>query len=640
MILHKDCMPIYRLWLDKPFCQPFVFPWELMLTDHFGCEQLTTATFTLKVEFLLDDDSPGTDITSSFAIALGLDADNKNVFVAQLKEYPENMPSSFRLQVTINNGDNVVYQQSTEAWAFVNDQCVTAWTMPSGDWGRVVAGRLVVNGIRYAVDATGAGLPDGLTFGVNSVRGEVSLGADAGFVYEIYGEDATGAEILFTNMGTVCGNDGRCTNTTVLLEGVFDCNAPDGRFTGSVLPLGDDFADDVRYRYMTRLKADLLELATGITRTISYNNRIQRTEWADKYQLISYQPLTTWQKNEVETILKGGRIFIQGVEYTFDNQTAFDREGIAGTTGWWLKLELSKFTGRKEYSCEVVCLTCLKPSLDAPIIQPVACDPITSLQATTAANEDGTVDLTINASNLTGATRFHIGYRVAGTTTYTYISPDPSTLPVTVPSLANDDYEIVVTKVMAESSCPPQTATSNATNLNPFDYLVVRYIWGTGAGRDLDTFTGFIDTGTAYDNDWVGYGQGDPKVPAGAADTAAYLYWASDNTQSGVEAVLMNLKQFVQDNVGVANEIHVRMNAVWYAQHLTGDVQVQLTTYLGGVMSRSGFDFVNTGGTQVDQVTLQANVSAQSTSANILNSTDVAIVKYNKNTKAATITLV
>jgi hypothetical protein len=416
--------------------------------------------------------------------------------------------------------------------------------------------------------------------------------------------------------------------------------AADGRFVGSVLPY-DNTDPDIRFRYFTRIYADLIEMPADITRTLSVNNKVQRTERIKKYQLVSYEPLPTWQKDELETILLGARIFVQGQEYVFAQGNAFERMGIVGTSGWWLKADLQQVTERKEYSCEVVCLTCLKPTGLYFKILPQPCDPLIGLQATVTPNEDGTVKLVISASNTTGATSFKIGYRVQGSGgTYTYITPQPVALPATVNSLPNAVYEVEVTKITEEDTCPPLTAVSNATELNPFDYLVARYIWTADAGRDLDTFTGFINTGTQYDNDWVGYGQGDPKVPAGASDSTAYLFWASDNTQSGVEAVLMNLKQFVLDNTGTPLEIQVRMNAVWWAQRLTGEVQVQLTTYLGGTMSKQGFDFINTGGVLVDQITLTTNVDKQSQSANIANSTDVAIVRYNKNTKAATIQLV
>jgi hypothetical protein len=632
-------MPIERKWLDKPYCFPFVFPWEIQLTDHFGLEHITNPLYDLQIE-LVDDTGDTTGvITSSFDLTVGLDSNDKNVYVAILREYPVNMPTNFRLMITITNGADVVYNQVTESYIFVNDQCLTAHVASNNEWAAIATGgRLIVNGSSYQVGVTGTGLPNGLTFGINSTRQESSIGSEAGLVYELYGEDGEGNRIIFRNPGIVC-NKGQCHTDTLLIEGLFDCSAPDGRYVGSILPY-QGLDDDIRYRYQTRVYADLIEMPADITRTIAINNKVQRTERVKRYQLVSYEPLPGWQRDELETILMGAKVFIQGEEFVFTTGKPFERMGVIGTSGWWLKADLEQIIERKEYSCEVVCLTCLKPTGLSFQILPDPCDPLTGLRATTTLNDDGMVKLIISASNTIAATSFKIGYRVQGDTSFIYLSPNPFTLPVTINNLVNQVYEVEVTKYTSGETCPPLVAISNATNLNPFDYLVVRYIWTSEDGRDLDTFTGFINTGTAYDNDWVGYAQGDPKVPTGAADASASLFWASDNTQSGVEAVLMNLKQFVTDNTGTATEIQIRMNAVWWGQRLTGNVGVQLTTYLGGTMAKKGFDFINTGGNQVDQITLQTNVDKQSNSASITNSIDVAIVKYNKNTKAATIQLV
>jgi hypothetical protein len=174
---------------------------------------------------------------------------------------------------------------------------------------------------------------------------------------------------------------------------------------------------------------------------------------------------------------------------------------------------------------------------------------------------------------------------------------------------------------------------------DPFDYMVIRLIWPPESGTDLDIGVGYENTGTQYDNDYVGYGQGDPKVPAGAAHP--YLYWASDNLQSGVEAVLVDEKQFVADNPGVANVIDTLIAAVWYNNRLTGDTQVQLQTYLGGTMSldQASYNFVNTGGQAVDTITLNKNVTAANKTVNVASYTPVAIVSYDKTTQKATITL-
>jgi hypothetical protein len=191
----------------------------------------------------------------------------------------------------------------------------------------------------------------------------------------------------------------------------------------------------------------------------------------------------------------------------------------------------------------------------------------------------------------------------------------------------------------SDTGCPIGQAT-----IPEFDFLVAKYSWVTGAGTDLDTMTGFIDTGTVYDNKYVGYGAAQVPggiIPAGASAENAYIYWGSDNTGgSGPEAILINFKKFVQENTPVADIVKVRMNAVWYNSKLTGDITVQIIAYKGGTMSKLGFDFINTGGVEVYQQSLNSNVQVQNQAANIASSQDVAVVSFSQTNKTASIVLV
>lgn len=194
------------------------------------------------------------------------------------------------------------------------------------------------------------------------------------------------------------------------------------------------------------------------------------------------------------------------------------------------------------------------------------------------------------------------------------------------------------------------------TPLDDFDFLVLRYIWDAGSGTDLDTFTGFVGTGTPYDGDplsrtnWVGYNQnpvppatnGVPPenrvIPQGSA--SPYLNWGTDNTgPAGVEAILIDIKQFNIDLPASANPVRVKMNAVWYGARESGSITIEVKTYLGGTMALVGTDFVNTGGVLVDDISYPANIISSSTSSLIANSQAVAELSYNKTTNEATLTL-
>lgn len=173
--------------------------------------------------------------------------------------------------------------------------------------------------------------------------------------------------------------------------------------------------------------------------------------------------------------------------------------------------------------------------------------------------------------------------------------------------------------------CEPQL-------LKLFDFVVIRYRWTTESGRDLDTLSGFIDTGTVHDKKWVGWSKG-REVPESSGENG-YIRWGGDNTGTGVESILVNFKKMAEDNPSLPL-IKIQFNAFWYSEKKTGNVEIQLETYLGGTMVRSGTDFINTGGRTVQSLILQRNVVERTQRSDINTSTNVAYVTYNPRTKNA-----
>jgi hypothetical protein len=93
----------------------------------------------------------------------------------------------------------------------------------------------------------------------------------------------------------------------------------------------------------------------------------------------------------------------------------------------------------------------------------------------------------------------------------------------------------------------PNLYCEDNTSLIQFDFMVVTYKWGSGAGADLDTFTGIVNTGVAaLDNKFVGYGGAQTsQVPSGSSISTSYVFLAGDdtNTVSGSESVLINFSK-------------------------------------------------------------------------------------------------
>lgn len=250
-----------------------------------------------------------------------------------------------------------------------------------------------------------------------------------------------------------------------------------------------------------------------------------------------------------------------------------------------------------------------------------------------------------------------VKYRVKGTSTYTTVSPNPTASPVIIENVSdlNLQYEATLQPLYAGSTCPVINVETNpAVVLSPFDYLVVRFAWAAGAGTDLDIVTGFVNTGVAAidgvmdatngtSNKWVGYGN-NLALPFNGDISNSYAFWALDNTSTaGIEAVLVSFNKLITDFGGTisANIIEFNLNAVWYGAIGTGVVSVSVQTYLGGTMSKSGTNIINTGGTMIDSLTIADKyVTATNHNANYTTSQRLGSIRYDKTSKAATLTAV
>jgi hypothetical protein len=189
----------------------------------------------------------------------------------------------------------------------------------------------------------------------------------------------------------------------------------------------------------------------------------------------------------------------------------------------------------------------------------------------------------------------------------------------------------------------PSCVIEPSTTLSPFNYMVVRYKWALGAGRDFDTYTGFINTGIdILDNKWMGWGHGfNNEIPLNSTPDVSYIMWGGDNTQAnGVESCLVNFSKVTTDYPAL-NTIQMRMAGSWYGELGSGNIDVEITTYLGGTMSKSGYDIINTGGTQVQQLVFSKTVpkQGQGLSNNIESVTNVGFITYTKESSTGQIVI-
>lgn len=115
-------------------------------------------------------------------------------------------------------------------------------------------------------------------------------------------------------------------------------------------------------------------------------------------------------------------------------------------------------------------------------------------------------------------------------------------------------------------------------HFSDFTSVQLRYIWGTDAGRDLDTKS-YYKNSPINDLNYVavGFSWQSGKHP--------YLYWGGDNVNSGAECVMFNIEEMVKGyEDSMPDEMIMQLCANWYGEKRSGLVTIECTAYKNGVI--------------------------------------------------------
>jgi hypothetical protein len=84
-------------------------------------------------------------------------------------------------------------------------------------------------------------------------------------------------------------------------------------------------------------------------------------------------------------------------------------------------------------------------------------------------------DLIINAGNITGASEFEVGYRLSGSgASFTLVTPNPTSFPVVVSSIANGIYEVQIRKRCTNGVWSAIANRTSAACQLPISFTAVR----------------------------------------------------------------------------------------------------------------------------------------------------------------------
>lgn len=119
-----------------------------------------------------------------------------------------------------------------------------------------------------------------------------------------------------------------------------------------------------------------------------------------------------------------------------------------------------------------------------------------------------------------------------------------------------------------------------------FNSIQLRFIWTDSNGRDFDTGTN-ITNAPSIPSAIVGWSWGSSENR-----TQPFLYWGGDNTQSGAECVMVDIKS-IQDvytndpSLTMPEQLIVQLRGNWYSTKKDGIVTVECTAYKGGVIVKA-----------------------------------------------------
>lgn len=114
------------------------------------------------------------------------------------------------------------------------------------------------------------------------------------------------------------------------------------------------------------------------------------------------------------------------------------------------------------------------------------------------------------------------------------------------------------------------------------DYIVLTYTFSDG--RDLDTRTKI--TSPNIGGTYVGWGQ------TGDQNGLGIVVWGGDNTGTGVESVLIDVKKLRTD-YSTEPTLTIDCNCMWYGTVGLNPVVLSLTLYRGGTMVQNGYTWTN-----------------------------------------------
>lgn len=305
------------------YCELIVFPSDMYLQ---GLLYGGNGNYTLKLYvYSADGVAQYEDATSYFDYYFGKMPGGQHYFNARLRAYSPAMCAHdcyiIRAQVTSDNGltSQVIFDKYTERYC-QNDCCDTARNISFEQTG-------------FSPDIIGGDPADPTT------------------------ADPTGIGIpsdLPASLPT-----GMCGEPLIRLISKFDCiDNFTGEFFGSPDTIFGGMGTPFEYRKVTTLRGRIVRRPREITRELSYNCRLQRSESTAQYLLEGYEYFPPWKMYEIEGQMHANHIYVDDFntikEYQFAGGATFSQVNKCFEL-FKLQTALEDCTQRQIFGCGTGC---------------------------------------------------------------------------------------------------------------------------------------------------------------------------------------------------------------------------------------------------------------------------------------------
>lgn len=341
------------------YFQPIVLPADISL--HGFLPKQIQNDYSIEVQLTsYDGDEFIADITNSFKVLFAVSSNNQNYFNVQLREFPAIFDDIelFTLKIIIRNGGIILFSKITEPYRKLKSSKMCYVVID--DFAMMIiskAGYIKINNDTFQF---GQGLQDS-GFQIDYNEGYYYLYVDCldtvslGYCYK--GEDVMmELELIPTEFLQENG----CQLPLVKLTANYNCfDNVKGAYYGDPKTLLNYPSNDQTLIHQNSfyISGQIQILPAEIKRNITFLGKPQRAENIEKLSVFGLEVFPDWKMREIESVLSGRRIFVDGIEYIYRGAKAFTRDEIQGSNSWIFKTELENAPKVNDFTCIEDCIT-------------------------------------------------------------------------------------------------------------------------------------------------------------------------------------------------------------------------------------------------------------------------------------------